>query len=58
MGSDPSKAKIEYFVYYTHHLEQSGNDKILRKTYKDTKKKLIEKMKVNKTISDNQKEEN
>ena len=30
----------------------SGNDRILRKMYKETKNKLIEQMKVNKTISD------
>ncbi len=59
MGSDPSKANIARVLrlLYTSFRTVSGNDKILRKMYKDTKKKLIEQMKVNKTISDNQKEE-
>ena len=59
MGSDPSKANIARVLrlLYTSFRTVSGNDKILRKMYKDTKRKLIEQMKINKTISDNQKEE-
>ena len=59
MGTDPSKANIARVLrlLYSSYRTVSGNDKILRKMYKETKNKLIEQMKVNKTISDNQKEE-
>ena len=59
MGTDPSKANIARVLrlLYTSYRTVSGNDRILRKMYKETKNKLIEQMKVNKTISDNQKEE-
>ena len=58
MVSDPSKTNIARVLrlLYTSFRTISGNDKILRKMNKDTKKHLIEQMKTNKTISDNQKE--
>ena len=59
LNSDPSKennAKVLQLLYQSFK-NASNNDKILRKMYKDLKKKYTDLMKENKSISDTQKEE-
>ncbi len=59
MSADSSKANIARCLrlLYTSFKTASGNDKILRKMYKDLKKKFVEQKKVNKNLTDTQKEE-
>ena len=59
MSADASKANIARCLrlLYTSFKTASGNDKILRKMYKDLKKKYLEQKKVNKNLTDTQKEE-
>ena len=59
MSADSSKANIARCLrlLYTSFKTASGNDKILRKMYKDLKKKYLEQKKVNKNLTDTQKEE-
>ena len=59
MSADSSKANIARCLrlLYTSFKTASGNDKILRKMYKDLKQKYLEQKKVNKNLTDNQKEE-
>ena len=59
MSADSSKANIARCLrlLYTSFKTASGNDKILRKMYKDLKKKFLEQKKVNKNLTDTQKEE-
>ena len=60
MSADPSKANIARCLrlLYTSFKTASGNDKILRKMYKDLKNKYLEQKKINKNLTDTQKEEN
>ena len=59
MSADPSKANIARCLrlLYTSFKTASGNDKILRKMYKDLKNKYLEQKKINKNLTDTQKEE-
>ena len=59
MSADPSKANIARCLrlLYTSFKTASGNDKILRKMYKDLKNKYLEQKKINKNLADIQKEE-
>ena len=59
MSADSSKANIARCLrlLYTSFKTASGNDKILRKMYKDLKQKYLEQKKVNKNLTDTQKEE-
>ena len=59
MSADASKANIARCLrlLYTSFKTASGNDKILRKMYKDLKKQYLEQKKVNKNLTDTQKEE-
>ena len=52
MSADSSKANIARCLrlIYTSFKTASGNDKILRKMYKDLKKKYLEQKKVNKNL--------
>ena len=60
MSADPSKGNIARCLrlLYTSFKTASGNDKILRKMYKDLKNKYLEQKKINKNLTDTQKEEN
>ena len=59
ISADPSKANIARCLrlLYTSFKTASGNDKLLRKMYKDLKKKYVDQIKVNKNLTDTQKEE-
>ena len=59
MSADPSKTNIARCLrlLYTSFKTASGNDKILRKMYKDLKNKYLEQKKINKNLTDTQKEE-
>ena len=59
MSADSSKANIARCLrlLYTSFKTASNNDKTLRKMYKDLKKKYLEQKKVNKNLTDTQKEE-
>ena len=60
MSADPSKSNIARCLrlLYTSFKTASGNDKILRKMYKDLKNKYLEQKKINKNLTDTKKEEN
>lgn len=53
MSADPSKANIARCLrlLYTSFKTASGNDKILRKMYKDLKNKYLEQKKINKKFN-------
>ena len=59
MSADSSKANIARCLrlLYTSFKTASNNDKTLRKMYKDLKKKYLEQKKINKNLTDTQKEE-
>ena len=59
ISADSSKANIARCLrlLYTSFKTASGNDKLLRKMYKDLKKKYVDQIKVNKNLTDTQKEE-
>lgn len=59
IGTDPMKEKFSEVIkaLYFGFRTASGNEKILTKMFKDTRKKLADEIKINKTLNESQKEE-